>query len=93
MAARKLTLFRMAGLDYHIVMKGDENDDDKTLFLAWVFGEGRWFTRMLSRVAHKATVDENGVLLDAHGQPWMNQGLPSIVLGKESRPILKGQRF
>jgi hypothetical protein len=81
-------LLRMAGLDWHIVMKEDGNDDDKTLFVTWVFGEGRWFTRMLPRVANNATVDENGVLLDAHGQPWTNQGLPSLVLGKKPKPVI-----
>jgi hypothetical protein len=86
---QELTLPRMAGLDWHIVMKENGNDDDKTLFLTWVFGEGRWFTRMLSRVAHKATVDKNGVLLDAHGQPWMNQGLPPLVLGKKPKPVIR----
>ncbi|KAK4150650.1 hypothetical protein C8A00DRAFT_46006 [Chaetomidium leptoderma] len=70
----------ISGLDWHITMKKDSNDDDKTLFLTWVFGEGRWFTHMLSRVAHKATLDDNSVLLDAQGQPWKDQGLPLVIL-------------
>ncbi len=67
-------------------MKKEHNDDDKTLFLTWVFGEVRWFSRMLSRVAHKATLDGNGDLLDARGQLWKDQGLPPAVVGK--KPVL-----
>ncbi|KAH6842635.1 hypothetical protein B0I37DRAFT_436308 [Chaetomium sp. MPI-CAGE-AT-0009] len=70
----------MAGLDWHLVMKGDAHDNDKTLFLAWVFGEGRWFTRMLSKAAHKATLADDGTLLDACGRPWEDQGLPADIL-------------
>ncbi|KAK4034859.1 hypothetical protein C8A01DRAFT_38683 [Parachaetomium inaequale] len=70
----------VAGLDWHIVMKKDDNDDDKTLFLTWVFGEARWFARMLSKVAYKATLDGAGVLLDAGGQPWKDQGFPPVIL-------------
>ncbi|KAK3292355.1 uncharacterized protein B0H64DRAFT_365203 [Chaetomium fimeti] len=70
----------VAGLDWHLVMKGDDNDDDKTLFLTWAFGEGRWFTRMLSKAAHKATLADDGTLLDACGQPWEDQGLPPNIL-------------
>jgi len=72
----------MDGLDWHIVMKKEHNDDDKTLFLTWVFGERRWFTQMVSRVAYTATLDDDGNLLDARGQLWKNQNLPSVILGK-----------
>ncbi len=68
-------------------MKKEENDDDKTLFLTWVFGETRWFARMLSRVAHKATLDNSGNLLDSHGQPWKKQNLPAAILGKKSMSL------
>ena len=87
-ATEQLTSSRVAGLDWHVVMKKEQNDDDKTLFLAWVFGESRWFARMLSRVAHKATLDGSGNLLDAHGQPWKDQNLPPAILGKKSLPLL-----
>ncbi|KAK3906075.1 hypothetical protein C8A05DRAFT_12173 [Staphylotrichum tortipilum] len=67
-----------AGVNWHITME-KEIDDDKTLLLAWVFGESH-FVRMLSRVAHKATLDDEGVLLDTRGQPWKDHGLPPAIL-------------
>jgi hypothetical protein len=68
-------------------MRQEHNDDDKTMFLTWVFGEVRWFARMLSRVAHKATLDGDGNLLDARGQLWKDRGLPPAILGKKPSPL------
>ncbi|KAK3303134.1 uncharacterized protein B0T15DRAFT_401575 [Chaetomium strumarium] len=70
----------VAGLEWHIVMKDDQNDDEKTLYLAWVFGEARYFAGMLPKVAHKAALSDTGVLLDTHGQPWHDHGLPPAVV-------------
>ncbi|EAQ84748.1 predicted protein [Chaetomium globosum CBS 148.51] len=77
----------VAGLDWHLVMKSEVNDDDKALFLTWVIGEGRWFSRMLSKTARKATLADDGSLLDASGQPWDDHGLPTDILEllKETR--------
>src|SRR5205085_10522797 len=58
-----------------------ENDDDKTLFAAWAFGEGRWFPKMITRVAYKSSLSENGVLLDSHGHPCEDR-LPDPIVGK-----------
>lgn len=77
--AEKLTVPRAAGVDWHIAME-KEIDDDKTLLLAWVFG-GSHFVRMLSRVAHKATLNDKGILLDTRGQPWKDHGLPPAIIG------------
>ncbi|KAK3381956.1 hypothetical protein B0H63DRAFT_476982 [Podospora didyma] len=68
------------GLNWHCIMKPGRTDDDKTLYLTWVFGEVRWFSKVLSKVANKATIDDNGDLLDASGRPWKNQGLPNALL-------------
>jgi hypothetical protein len=67
-------------------MKDTQNDDEKTLYLAWVLGEARFFARMLPKVAHKATLSDTGVLLDTRGRPWHDQGLPSAAVG-EHYPI------
>ncbi|KAK0616781.1 hypothetical protein B0T14DRAFT_434907, partial [Immersiella caudata] len=63
--------------DYDDKMSGE---DDKILFLTWVFGLGRWFSKVVSRVAYKATINDDGTLLDASGQPWKAQGLPKGIL-------------
>ncbi|KAK4237317.1 hypothetical protein C8A03DRAFT_34730 [Achaetomium macrosporum] len=70
----------VAGLNWHIVMKDEQNDDEKTLYLAWAFGEARYFARMLPKVAHRATLSDTGVLVDTHGRPWHDQGLPLAVV-------------
>lgn len=78
-------------MDWHVIMNDHSekaNDDDKTMYLTWAFGEGRWFSRVVSRVAYKATVDENGTVLDARGQPWKNQGLPAAILGEYQYALL-----
>jgi hypothetical protein len=68
----------IASLTWHVVMlKG--RDADKTLFLTWVFGEPRWFCQAICRV------NEEGVLLNGHGQPLTNLGLPSDVIGRSPR--------
>ncbi|KAK3332318.1 hypothetical protein B0T19DRAFT_473232 [Cercophora scortea] len=70
----------VTGLNWHVVMNGDHNDNDKTLYTTWVLGEGRWFSRVVTKVAHKASVDERGILLDTKGQPWKHQGLPNGII-------------
>jgi hypothetical protein len=79
-------------LEWHLKLQLEDNkksddekktdEDDKTLFLTWVFGLGRWFAKVVSRVAYKATINDDGTLLDASGQPWKAQGLPSGILGE-----------
>ncbi|KAK0644174.1 hypothetical protein B0T16DRAFT_392570 [Cercophora newfieldiana] len=78
----------ITGLEWHITAKKN-NDDDKTLYLTWVFGVGRWFARVVSRVAIKATIDVDGTLLDARGQPWKAQGLPKGILDVIAHARLK----
>ncbi|KAK0615580.1 hypothetical protein B0T17DRAFT_581514 [Bombardia bombarda] len=70
----------VGSLNWHVVMKSERNDDDKTLYVAWVLGEGRWFSRVVSKVAHKATIGDGEDLLDAKGQPWKEQALPAVIL-------------
>ena len=73
------------GLNWHIVMNNstNSNDNDKALYLTWVIGEGRWFPRLLPRVAYDTTVDDDGILLDSRRKPWKNQlGFPKRILGK-----------
>ncbi|KAK4449616.1 hypothetical protein QBC34DRAFT_350776 [Podospora aff. communis PSN243] len=80
----------LVDLEWHLKLQLEENiknegdkktdEDDKTLFLTWVFGLGRWFAKVVSRVAYKATINDDGTLLDASCQPWKAQGLPSGIL-------------
>ncbi|KAK3682277.1 hypothetical protein B0T22DRAFT_387018 [Podospora appendiculata] len=83
----------VTGLNWHVVMNKDRNDNDKTLYITWVLGEGRWFSRVVTKVAHQASVDEKGTLLDTNGQPWKDQGLPRYIidlLAKTRLDTLKG---
>ncbi|KAL2257538.1 hypothetical protein VTK26DRAFT_9507 [Humicola hyalothermophila] len=70
----------VAGLNWHIVMNADHHDDEKTLYLTWVLGDARWFIRSVSKVAHKATLSDDGKLTDSRGVLWMNRGLPPVLL-------------
>ncbi|KAK0707707.1 hypothetical protein B0H67DRAFT_495276 [Lasiosphaeris hirsuta] len=70
----------VAGLHWHIVMSGGDNDDEKTMYLAWVLGEGRYFSRVVAKVAYQSTIDEGGNLLNASGQPWKDQQLPDGII-------------
>jgi hypothetical protein len=71
----------VTGLNWHIVMANGQTDDDKILYLTWVFGEGRWFSRIIAKVAHKATISADGDLLDSHGEKWDIQRIPADILG------------
>jgi hypothetical protein len=66
-------------------MNNEKNDNEKTMYLTWVFGEARWFARVLFKVAHKAILSDDGVLVDTRGQPWKDCGLPLVIFGKSSR--------
>ncbi|KAK4187437.1 hypothetical protein QBC35DRAFT_384882, partial [Podospora australis] len=66
----------VAGLNWHVVMAGAQNDDDKTLVLCWILGEARFFTKMLAKAARNATIDDEGNLLDSKGQLWSHQSIP-----------------
>ncbi|KAF9873677.1 hypothetical protein CkaCkLH20_08787 [Colletotrichum karsti] len=68
-------------LNRHVLMAGARNDEDKTLVLSWVFGEARWFTRVLSKAAYKSRVAADGTLLDSQGRPWKDQPVSDEVIG------------
>ena len=76
---------RVDGINYYVTMDDSQNknDDEKTLFVSWVFGEARWFPKCLARVAYKATIDD-GELVDSHGQKWTNSGFPTVITGEKS---------
>ncbi|KXX78805.1 hypothetical protein MMYC01_205643 [Madurella mycetomatis] len=57
------------GLKRHILMDGEENDDDKVLYLSWVLGESTCFSTQVAKVSRKATLSDGGTLLDTRGQP------------------------
>ena len=70
-------------LNWHITTNEDRKDDDKVLCLSWVFGEARWFARVISGAASRATVDSvSAELIDGDGVSWVSQGLPADLIGK-----------
>ncbi|OLN88114.1 hypothetical protein CCHL11_00082 [Colletotrichum chlorophyti] len=70
----------VVALNRHVLMAGARNDEDKTLVLSWVFGEARWFSRVLAKAAYKSRVGADGVLLDSKGQPWKDQPISTEVI-------------
>lgn len=82
---------RVAGLNWHVIMNDSchSNDDDMTLFVSWIFGEARWFSKCVSRIAYKATIDKDGNLLNARGQRWDKSGLPAQILGEKPHRYLQ----
>ncbi|KAK5662296.1 hypothetical protein OQA88_8202 [Cercophora sp. LCS_1] len=73
----------VGSLNWHVAMNDNssKNDDEKTLYLTWILGEGRWFSRVVSRVAYKATINDDGELVDSKGNLWKDQDLPDYVIG------------
>ncbi|TDZ39234.1 hypothetical protein C8035_v006320 [Colletotrichum spinosum] len=71
----------VVALNRHVLMAGARNDEDKTLVLSWVFGEARWFGRVLARAAFKSRVGADGLLLDSTGRPWRDQPVSAEVVG------------
>lgn len=74
---------RIAGFNWHVFMKNCDNDE-KALYVAWIFGEARWFVRLVSGIAYKATLGEDGRLIGICGQPWKIQDLPATIIGTKS---------
>lgn len=70
----------VASLNRHVLMAGARNDEDKTLVLAWLLGEARWFSRVVSKCANKAQIGPDGQLLDSEGRLWSDQPVSSEVL-------------
>ncbi|KAF6836415.1 nuclear pore protein [Colletotrichum plurivorum] len=70
----------VVALNRHVLMAGARNDEDKTLVLSWVFGEARWFSRVLSKAAYKSRVGPDGTLLDSRGRPWRDQPISDEVI-------------
>ncbi|KAK0709249.1 hypothetical protein B0T26DRAFT_785122 [Lasiosphaeria miniovina] len=69
------------GLDQHVMSRGEfRGDYDETLFLCWVIGEGRWFSRLVSTAANNSTIDAEGNMINGKGQPWAAQRLPSAII-------------
>ncbi|TQN64684.1 hypothetical protein CSHISOI_10748 [Colletotrichum shisoi] len=71
----------VVALNRHVLMAGARNDEDKTLVLSWVFGEARWFSRVLAKAAFKSRVGTDGALLDSKGRPWRDQPVSDEVVG------------
>ena len=71
----------MSGLHYHVVMNDNHNDDEKTLYTSWVFGDVDQFSKALKKCVLKATLGPDGALLNAKGCRWDEQGLPSEIVG------------
>ncbi|KAK1754248.1 hypothetical protein QBC47DRAFT_429921 [Echria macrotheca] len=70
----------MISFNRHCLLFDQKSDhDEKALFVAWAFGEGRWFPKLTTFVAYKSSLGENGVLLDSHGHPWEDR-LPDPVV-------------
>ncbi|KAK1502042.1 hypothetical protein CTAM01_05480 [Colletotrichum tamarilloi] len=67
-------------LNRHVLMAGARNDEDKTLVLSWVFGEARWFSRVLAKAAYKSRVGPDGALQDSKGRPWKDQPISDEVI-------------
>ncbi|KUI63021.1 hypothetical protein VP1G_10143 [Cytospora mali] len=70
----------VASLNRHVLMAGARKDEDKTLVLAWLLGEARWFSRVVSKCANKAQLGPDGQLLDSEGNLWSDQPVSSEVL-------------
>ncbi|KAK1969642.1 hypothetical protein LY78DRAFT_333638 [Colletotrichum sublineola] len=70
----------VVALNRHVLMAGARNDEDKTLVLSWVFGEARWFSRVLAKAAYKSRVGADGKLLDSRGRPWDEQPISDEVI-------------
>ncbi|KAK3349622.1 hypothetical protein B0T25DRAFT_610517 [Lasiosphaeria hispida] len=70
----------VTGLNWHIVMSNGNYDGEKTMYLTWVLGEGRWFSRVVGKVACQSTIDDDGNLLNASGQRWKDQQLPDYII-------------
>ncbi|KAJ4303874.1 hypothetical protein N0V88_001472 [Collariella sp. IMI 366227] len=78
----ELTGCRMSALHWNIRTNGVPAILDKALYIAWVFGIGRAFSTTLPKVAHNATFNDDGVLLDSSGEPWKNWGMPNDLIKK-----------
>lgn len=70
----------VASLNRHVLMAGARNDEEKTLVLAWLLGEARWFSRVVSKCSNKAQLGPDGQLLDSEGRLWSDQPVSSEVL-------------
>ncbi|KAK2031570.1 hypothetical protein LX32DRAFT_584586 [Colletotrichum zoysiae] len=70
----------VVALNRHVLMAGARNDEDKTLILSWVFGEARWFSRVLAKAAYKSRIGADGNLLDSRGRPWKEQPISDEVI-------------
>lgn len=72
----------MVHIDRYICEHHDKVDDEKLLFINWVFGDAHLFPKLLLRVTHKATLDKNGDLRDSRGRLWsLNPDLPRAIIG------------
>ncbi|KAK0671945.1 hypothetical protein QBC41DRAFT_383942 [Cercophora samala] len=53
-------------LNFRVIMAGEALNNERVMELTWIFGEGRWFSRTLPKVAREATL-KDGVLMGAEG--------------------------
>ncbi|KAK4654444.1 hypothetical protein QC762_403720 [Podospora pseudocomata] len=53
-------------LNFYIIMAGENLNNERVMVMTWIFGEGRWFSRTLPKVAREATL-QDGVLTGADG--------------------------
>lgn len=70
----------ISSLNRHVLLAGARNNEDKTLVLAWLLGEARWFSRVVAKVANNAQIGPDGQLLDSEGRLWSDQPVSSEVL-------------
>lgn len=67
-------------LNFHIIMAGENLNNERVMVMTWIFGEGRWFSRTLPKVAREATL-QDGVLTGADG-PFAGR-IPDHLIGKD----------
>lgn len=72
---------RLNSFNWQITGSQDSDDDEKAVYISWILGDGRGFASIVTNVAHKATLSEDGMLLDTRGRSWNDSGLPPAIVG------------
>ncbi|KAK4133740.1 hypothetical protein BT67DRAFT_423041, partial [Trichocladium antarcticum] len=66
--------------NWQIAGSQDSDNDEKAVYISWILGDGRGFASIVTNVAHKATLSEDGVLRDTRGRSWNDSGLPPAIV-------------